>query len=117
MQIEGLNLYYGNFHALKDVSFGVKKGNILGIVGESGSGKSTVTSAILKLMPASANIRTGHILFEDQDIADLKESQMREIRGARISYISQDPMRALTPTLTIGQQMMDIQFRSNDTNG
>lgn len=113
LEVDNLNLYYGPFQALKDVSFKVKKGTILGIVGESGSGKSTVTSAILKLLPTVANVKSGKILFDGSDMAVLNDRRMRDIRGAKISYVSQDPMRALTPTLTIGQQMTDIQFRNN----
>ena len=117
MQVENLSLAYGPFAALADVCLEIKKGRILGIVGESGSGKSTLARAILGLLPDFANITAGQILFKGTDLSRLQPYQMRALRGDRISYISQDPLRALTPTLTIGAQMCDIQFRSNCNAG
>ena len=112
MQVENLTLAYGPFTALDDVSLAIKKGRIMGVVGESGSGKSTLARAILGLLPDAANITSGRILFDDADLARLPPHKMRALRGDRISYISQDPLRALTPTLNIGAQMIDIQYRS-----
>lgn len=110
--VDSLTLQYGAVRALSDVSLEIGKGRIMGIVGESGSGKSTLAKAILGLLPGAAKITAGHILFDDIDLSRQTPEKMRSIRGQRITYISQDPLRALTPTLTIGDQMTDIQYRS-----
>ncbi|MEQ9490418.1 MAG: ABC transporter ATP-binding protein [Alphaproteobacteria bacterium] len=110
--VKGLTLRYGGFEALSNVSMEIGRGRILGIVGESGSGKSTMAKAILGLLPSSATITEGEILFDKQDLSRISADALRDIRGQRITYISQDPLRALTPTLTIGDQMTDIQYRS-----
>ena len=109
--IENLSLSYGAVQALNDVSFDIRRGRITGVVGESGSGKSTIARAVLRLLPAAARVTQGRITFDGEDLFGLRESAMRDLRGARMTYISQDPLRALTPTLTIGQHMTDIQFR------
>ena len=109
--IENLSLSYGSVQALNDVSFDIGRGRITGVVGESGSGKSTLARAVLRLLPDSAKITQGRIMFDGEDLLGLSEGAMRDLRGARITYISQDPLRALTPTLTVGQHMTDIQFR------
>lgn len=110
--VNDLTLRYGKFEALSNVSIEIGRGRILGIVGESGSGKSTMAKAILGLLPLSADITNGEILFDGLDLSRVSVEILREIRGQRITYISQDPQRALTPTLTIGDQMTDIQYRS-----
>ncbi len=110
--VNDLTLHYGPVIALSNVTTAVGKGRILGIVGESGSGKSTLARAILGLLPDAAEITGGEILFDGKDLSRLPADQLRDIRGQRITYISQDPLRALTPTLTIGDQMVDIQYRS-----
>lgn len=109
--VDNLSINYGTVTALADVSLRIEKGRILGIVGESGSGKSTLARAILGLQPEAAKITSGQILFQGMDLSKLPNDQMRSIRGDRITYISQDPLRALTPTLTIGDQMKDVQYR------
>ena len=110
--VDNLTLDYGPVRTLSEVSLRIGKGRILGIVGESGSGKSTLARAILGLQPDAAQIRSGRILFDGMDLSTLPADQMRSLRGERITYISQDPLRALTPTLIVGEQMKDIQFRS-----
>ena len=116
ISVENLILKYGSVKALSNVSLRIGKGRILGIVGESGSGKSTLARAILGLLPDAASITSGQILFDGIDLSNLSAQQMRAIRGERITYVSQDPLRALTPTLTVGEQMKDIQFRSGKSN-
>lgn len=115
LTVDNLTLNYGSVRALSKISLQIGKGRIMGIVGESGSGKSTLVRAVLGLIPDTAEVVCGQILFDGMDLARLSDQQMRAIRGCRISYISQDPLRALTPTLTIGNQMSDIQFRSADS--
>ena len=112
LEVVDLALSYGETPALRAVSFRVGHGKVVGIVGESGSGKSSVGAAILRLLPPAARIMGGRILFDGRDLLLLSEKEMRALRGARISFISQDPLRALIPTLSIGRQLTDIQFRN-----
>ena len=113
LRIDGLSLRYGPVPALREVSFDVGRGRITGVVGESGSGKSTVARAILRLLPENARVSQGRIVFAGEDLLTLSEPAMRSLRGARITYIAQDPLRALIPTLSVGQHMTDIQFRDD----
>ena len=115
LAIEHLDLAYrtdeGMLHALRDVSLEVAPGEIVGIVGESGCGKSSLIQAILRLMPPNAVIERGRIALAGQDLLALDADSMRRLRGDRISVVFQDPMTALNPVLSIGRQMMDIQYR------
>ena len=104
----------GRVHALRDVSLSVPRNRILGIVGESGSGKSTILWSILGLLSGNAKIRRGEILFDGKDLLKLREDELREIRGERISAVFQDPMTSQIPVLTYGQQMLDILYRRTD---
>lgn len=101
----------GRIHALRDISLNVKKGRITGIVGESGSGKSTLAYAIIQLLAGNAQVTSGEVMFEGQDLLKLTPKQMRDIRGRRMSMIFQDPMTALNRVLSVGEHMVDIQFR------
>ncbi|WAP68556.1 ABC transporter ATP-binding protein [Jiella pelagia] len=98
-------------HALRHVDLEVRPGRIVGIVGESGCGKSTLASSLIGLLAGNAEIVSGSIEFEGQDLARLSTRQMRAVRGRRISMVFQDPMTALNPVVTIGRQMIDIQYR------
>jgi len=111
LEITDLAVCYGDVPAVRSISFDVGRGRVVGVVGESGSGKSTLGATILRLLPPGARITSGRVLFDGQDLLSLSQKSMRALRGARISFVSQDPLRALIPTLTIGQQMTDIQFR------
>ena len=77
----------------------------MGIVGESGSGKTASVLSIMRLLPESARIVSGEIIFEDQDLLKLREPEMRHVRGARIAMIFQEPMTSLNPVFTIGSQI------------
>jgi len=101
----------GPVHALREVNLSVPQKSIVGIVGESGSGKSTVVSAVMRLLANNAEVRTGEIKFEGRDILAMRESELRALRGEEIAMVFQDPMTAQTPVLSIGQQMIDIQYR------
>ena len=116
LSISGLNVFFstedGSLHALKDVAFDVPERKIVGIVGESGCGKSTLINAILGLLADNGEVRGGQILFEgSHDLTQLSKSQMQDLRGPRISTVFQDPMGALNPVLSVGQQMVNIQYR------
>jgi peptide/nickel transport system ATP-binding protein len=83
------------------------RGRTLGIVGESGSGKSVLALSIMRLLPPSARIRAGRVLFEGADLLDLPEAAMRALRGKRIAMIFQEPMTSLNPAFTIGDQIVE----------
>ena len=98
----------GPVHAVNGVSFTVDEGEAIGIVGESGSGKSVTSLSIMRLLPRPpAEIVDGSILFENQDLADLNESEMRKIRGGKIAMIFQDPISSLNPVMRIEDQITE----------
>ncbi|PWW20034.1 dipeptide transport system ATP-binding protein [Cytobacillus oceanisediminis] len=100
--------YGGEVKAVRGVSFDLLKGETLAIVGESGCGKSVTSQSIMRLIPSPpGRIAGGAVLFKGQDLTKLKESDMRNVRGADISMIFQDPMTALNPTITIGEQIIE----------
>lgn len=97
----------GEVQAVRDVSFSLKKGEVLAIVGESGCGKSVLCKSIMKLLPARARIKEGKILIRGCDITNYREQDMQKIRGSIFSMIFQDPMTSLNPTIKIGQQIAE----------
>ncbi|MEI7343032.1 ABC transporter ATP-binding protein [Pectobacterium brasiliense] len=94
--------------ALRDVSLELYANEILCVVGESGSGKSMTASAIMGLLPDQVSVAQGRILFEGRDLLTLSEQDMRQLRGARIGMIFQDPMTALNPLQKIGDQIAEM---------
>lgn len=112
LSIRNLKTYFENekevLKAVDDVSFDVKKGETLGIVGESGCGKSITCMSILKLIQ-SPNVKYegGQILFEEKNTLEMSEKELRRLRGREISVIFQEPMTALNPLYTIGNQMKE----------
>lgn len=115
LSLSDLSVHYhtrqGVLKALRQVNLNVPKGAIVGVVGESGCGKSTLISAIIRLLADNATIPRGSIEFEGQDLLQHNDEQMRALRGDAISIIFQDPMSALNPVRSVGQQMLDIQYR------
>jgi len=93
--------------AVDDVSFEVRRGETLGLVGESGSGKSLTAFSILRLVPPPGQITSGRVWFNGHDLSSYSESEMREIRGAQIGLILQEPMSALNPVMTVGDQIAE----------
>jgi ABC-type dipeptide/oligopeptide/nickel transport system ATPase component len=93
--------------AVDDVSFSIAQGETLGLVGESGSGKSVTAFAILRLLQPPGRITGGRVLFQGRDLLALSEREMREVRGAGISLIFQEPMTALNPVITVGDQIAE----------
>lgn len=96
-------------HAVDNVSFKIRAGETLAVVGESGSGKSVTALSLLQLLARPAGfIAGGEILFNGQDLLKMKNSDLRKIRGNRISMIFQEPMTALNPVFTIGFQLSEV---------
>lgn len=102
----------GPVYPLRDVNIDVPRGQIVGIVGESGSGKSTLALALMRLLPGNAVVTGGEIELLGKDLLKLPAEEMRGLRGTRLAMIFQDPMTSLNPVRSIGQQMLDIQYRS-----
>ena len=101
----------GPVHAVRNVNFEVPENKVVGIVGESGCGKTTVISAAMSLLSNNAVVASGRVSFEQQDILKLSETALRKIRGEKISMVFQDPMTSQNPVISIGKQMIDIQYR------
>jgi peptide/nickel transport system ATP-binding protein len=114
LAVDGLSLDFltrrGRVKALDDIGFTVEKGEIVGIVGESGSGKSVLSFAIMGLLAAAAEIRSGTIQFEGIDLLSAGES-MADIRGRELSMIFQSPRTALNPIRRVGRQIEDVLLR------
>jgi len=93
--------------AVDDVSFEIRAGETLGLVGESGSGKSVTALSLMRLVQPPGRIAAGRILFKGRDLLALSESEMRRVRGAEIALIFQEPMTALNPVFTVGDQIAE----------
>ena len=102
----------GEFAAVDGVSFTLSEGRTLGLVGESGCGKSVTSLSIMGLVPQPpGRIAGGEILFEGCELLTVAPSQMRELRGNRISMIFQEPMTSLNPAFTVGDQIAEVILR------
>lgn len=102
----------GRVRAVQDVSFTINAGQTIGVVGESGCGKSVTAMSLMGLLPPqAARIDGGQILFQGQDLLRLKPSKMADLRGNQLAMIFQEPMTALNPVLTIGEQLCEPLIR------
>ena len=112
LEVKNLNLGFncecGFRQALFDVSFSLEKGKMHALVGESGCGKSISAMSILKLLPKTAQITSGEIFFNGQNLITLSNKQMQGIRGSKIALIPQDPMTSLNPLYTVGNQLLEV---------
>lgn len=107
----------GIARVLDDVALTLEAGQILGVVGESGCGKSTLIKAILGILPHTANVETGQIVFEGENLLVFSERELNQrIRGSRIGFIPQDPLLSLNPVFKVGVQMMET-MREHATKG
>ena len=94
--------------AVNGVSFDLHQGESLGLVGETGAGKTTIAKSIMQILPDHATKRVaGEIFFKNQDLMQMKEKELQNIRGSQISMVFQDPMTALNPVMTVGEQIAE----------
>ncbi len=111
LQVENLRVEFpgarSSVTAVDGVSFHLDAGETLGLVGESGSGKSVTAFAIIRLLQPPGRVTGGDITFEGRDLLGLSESEMRAVRGARMSLIFQEPMTALNPVMRVGDQIAE----------
>lgn len=118
LEIKNLHVMYktdeDDVYALNGINLELDKGETLGLVGETGAGKTTIALSILKLLPERTGFITkGEILFEGQDVVNMKEEKMRMLRGNDISMIFADPMSALNPLHTVGSQIAEVILLHN----
>jgi oligopeptide/dipeptide ABC transporter ATP-binding protein len=110
LKVEDLTVEFptddGIVHAVRDLSFELNPGEVLGVVGESGSGKSVSSMAILGLLPKTARV-SGSISYRGQELNGLSYNEMRKYRGNSVSMIFQDPMTSLNPVFTVGYQLAE----------
>jgi peptide/nickel transport system ATP-binding protein len=111
LDVRGLSLSFataeGDLPIIRDVNFSVAAGERVGIVGESGCGKTVTGLSLLRLLPPQSTRLSGHILFEGRDLATLSAREMRAVRGRDIAMIFQEPMSALDPVFTVGDQISE----------
>lgn len=111
LEVRNLRIEYpsrrGVMAAVKDLSFSIEKGEILGVVGESGAGKSTIGNAIIDLLSPPGRIARGEVFLNGQLISGLTPQEMRKVRGAHIGFIFQDPMTSLNPLFTVERQLLE----------
>ena len=98
----------GTVRPVNGISFDVKKGRTLAIVGESGSGKSVTSLSVMQLIPENGRVEQGEIWFEGQELSKATKRQMQHLRGNRMAMIFQEPMTALNPVFTVGEQIAEV---------
>jgi len=107
LKVENLRTVFGPVVAVNDVSFEIRKGETLGLVGESGSGKSVTAFSIIRLVQEPGRIAGGTIRFQGRDLLALSEEDMRQVRGAGIGFVFQEPMAALNPVMRVGAHIAE----------
>lgn len=113
LEIKNLNMGFSiedNFYyALNNINLSFEKGKIHAIAGESGCGKSVLINTILKLLPKNSTIKSGEIIFQNENLLSKNEKEMQKIRGSKISLIPQDPFMSLNPLYTIENQLLEVK--------
>ncbi|MEO6984816.1 MAG: ABC transporter ATP-binding protein, partial [Paralcaligenes sp.] len=111
LDVQGLNVDLatpgGTLHAVRDVSFQVRRGETLCLVGESGCGKSMTSLALMSLLPKAAKRRAQRLSFLSEDLTAASKNRINALRGDKMAMIFQEPMTALNPAYTIGNQLME----------
>ena len=113
LSVQDLEVVYTSagavIHAVNGVSLKVKRGKSLGLVGETGAGKTTIAKSIMGILPdPPAKVLNGEIILDGENLLKVSEKEMRKIRGKKISMIFQDPMTALNPLMTVGDQIAEV---------
>lgn len=112
VEIKNLSIRFpeGNstFEAVKGISFSIGKGEIVGVVGESGSGKSMSALALMGLLPKDAEIASGSLCFQGEDLVTMKPEKRRQLCGSKMAMVFQEPMTSLNPVLRIGEQVDEV---------
>ena len=107
--VYSFHTYGGVVKAVRDVSFDLYQGEVLGIVGESGCGKSVTAQCIMRLNPEPPGFfSSGEILFKGRDVCRMSEQELMQMRGTEIGFIFQDPMTSLNPTMRVGHQIEEV---------
>ena len=118
LNVENLVIHYETdeevVEAVNNISFSLKKGEVLGLVGETGAGKTTTALGIMGLLPSKVgHVIQGKIELDGENLFDKSEKEMRKIRGKKVSMIFQDPMTALNPVKTVGDQIAEVVLLHN----
>ena len=108
LDVRDLTIAFPAGDAVRHLAFSVRAGETLAIVGESGSGKSLTALALMRLLPVRARIASGAAQFQNQNLFEMPERALRDVRGRRIAMIFQEPMTSLNPVLTIGRQIIEV---------
>ncbi|CAA6802692.1 MAG: Peptide ABC transporter, ATP-binding protein [uncultured Sulfurovum sp.] len=108
LKVKNLSVEVNGSPLINSISFNIKKGEIFALVGESGSGKSLTSLAIMRLLPDALNVTSGDILLNERSLFTISEFQMQKVRGRKIAMIFQEPMTALNPVMTIGEQVAEV---------
>ena len=117
LEVDNLNTYfrsdYGSTQALENISFHIKQGEVLALVGESGSGKTVTSLSIMGLLPTNGFVKEGKIVLltkknTEINILDLSEAKLNNVRGKDVSMVFQEPMTCLNPTMTVGNQIVEV---------
>ncbi len=112
LELSHLSITYatrdGDVPAVRDVALTIERGQAYGLVGESGSGKTSVAMAIVRYLGRNGRVDGGRIAFDGQDLLALSDEALRRLRGRRIGMVYQDPLSALNPCLTVGEQLAEV---------
>ncbi|MDO9581774.1 MAG: ABC transporter ATP-binding protein [Desulfomicrobium sp.] len=116
LDVRGLKTVFrtrgGEVHAVNSVSFHLNPGELLGVVGESGSGKSVTMMSLIGLLPSPpADVRAGTVMLGNRDLLKISADELRDVRGAKVGFVFQDPMTSLNPVFTVGNQIMEPLIR------
>lgn len=116
LDVRGLKTIFrtraGEVHAVNSVSFHLRRGELLGVVGESGSGKSVTMMSLVGLLPMPpAEVRGGEVWLGDRDLLQISAKELRDVRGAKVGFVFQDPMTSLNPVFQVGMQIMEPLIR------
>ncbi len=119
LSVEDMEVIYTSggdvVHAVNRVSFDLHRGETLGLVGETGAGKTTIAKTILRILPdPPAKVLSGRVFLNGEDLYEKSEEEMLKIRGDKIAMIFQDPMTALNPLMTVGDQILEVLLLHND---